>query len=227
MRTITMVIFLFCIVLMAQGVTADEYQGEHIVYFLSPLSGRAEYTDLGLTDLNGRKVRLTVFQTKVFGFKDVEKIYSDDITSLPIRVERDIKGWIGGENIIEEYDQTDFKVTITKLKGKKKVSKQVFSAAGPISNATLVPFYLRKVADMKIGWSYTFYLPQKYEAKLVSLDEIKAGGKKYSAYHFTSIPDKFEIWISDDAAHVPLRIRSKGGVDYTLLMKERDILPAP
>lgn len=224
-RIITIIIFLFCNILLIHDTNSYGYEGERIIYATKPLGGRAEYSDLGLTDLNGRKVNLTVFKTNVLGFKDTEKIYSDPETFLPILVERDIRRWLGRENIIEEYDQSAFKVTITKFKGKKKISQQIFLADGPIHNAILVPFYLRKVSDMKVGWSFVFRLPQKYETRLVSLDEIKIGENKFTAYHFTSVPDKFETWISKDDARIPLRIKGKGSFNYTLSMKEHNLPP--
>lgn len=199
---------------------ADVYQGEHITYEIKPLGGRAEYFDMGLTDLNGRTVKLTVFKTSVMFFKDTEKVYSDPDTMLPIRVERDIKRWFGRENIVEEYDQKQYKFSITKYNGRKMLSKQVYSADGPIHNATLVPFYLRKVPDVKLGWSFVLFLPQRYEVRLVALDEIRAGEQTLAAYHFKSIPENFEIWISKDERHVPLAIKSNGGLKYALLMRE-------
>jgi hypothetical protein len=220
---ITTIIFLFCNILMIHDTNSYGYQGENIIYVIKPLGGKAEYLDLGLTDFEGRKVNLTVFKTNVFGFKDTEKIYSDQETLLPIRVERDVSWWFGKENITEEYNQKDFKVTIIKFKRGKKISEQVLSADGPISHAVIVPFYLRKVTDMKVGWSFIFRLPQKYEARLVSLDEVKVMGRKFSTYHFTIIPDKFEIWISKDDARIPLKIKGKGGLNYTLLMKEHNM----
>jgi len=222
-RIITIIIFLFCNIFMIHDTNSYGYQGESIIYVIKPLGGKAEYLDLGLTDLEGRKVKIAVFKTDVLGFKDTEKIYSDPKTLLPIRIERDISWWFGKENITEEYNQRDFKVTITKFKEGKKVSEQILTADGPISNAILVPFYLRKVSDMKVGWSLTFWLPQKCEARLVSLDEIKAGGREFLTYHFTSIPDKFEIWISKDDVRIPLKIKGKGSFNYTLLMKEHNM----
>ena len=225
-RVIAIAIFLFCNILMIHNTNSYGYEGESITYAIKPLGGKAEYLDSGLTDLEGRKVQLTVFKTDVFGFKDTEKIYSDPETFLPIRVERNIKGWFGKENIIEEYNQRDFKVTIAKFKRGKKISEQILSADGPIYNAVLVPFYLRKVSDMKVGWSFIFRLPQKYETRLVSIEEIKVEGKKFSAYHFTGIPDKFEIWISKDDLQIPLKIKGKGSFNYTLLMKEHSMASA-
>ena len=113
---------MFCNILIIHDTNSYGYERESITYVIKPLGGEAEYSDLGLTDLEGRKVKLTVFKTHVLGFKDTEKIYSDQETFLPIRVERDVRKWLGRESIIEEYDQSAFKVTITKFKGKKKIS---------------------------------------------------------------------------------------------------------
>lgn len=212
--------FLICAIFLTQSFPAYGYQGESITYVIKPLGGIAEYSDLGLVDVEGKQVNVTVFKTNVFGFKDIERIYSDPESLLPIRVEREVRWWLGKENIVEEYNQKEFKVTIRKYKGGKQVNEQTLSADGPIYNAILVPFYIRKVFDIKIGWSFVFRLPQKYEARVTSFDEIRVGEKKYSACHFTSIPDKFEIWISNDDARIPLKIKGKGSFNYTLLMKE-------
>jgi hypothetical protein len=224
-RIIAITLFVFFPHLMFCVSDSQGYEGEGIVYVIKPLGGKAEYLDSGSTVLEGRQVQLTVFKTDVFGFKDTEKIYSDPETFLPVRVERDIKGWFGQENIVEAYDQKDFTVTITKFKKDKKVSEQVLTADGPIHNAILVPFYLRKVPDLKVGWSFIFRLPQKYVATCVSTEEIVVRRKKFFAYHFTAVPDKFEIWISRDEPRLPLKIKGKAGFNYTLLMKSTTSAP--
>lgn len=187
--------------------------------------GMAEYKDLGLVQLDGRKVMKSTFETKVLGFRDIETIYCDPETYLPIRIERDIKWWVSKEYIIENYDRVNFKAVFTKSVNGKQVSEQTFTAEGPIISAILVPFYLRKVKDLDIGWKLVFYLPQKFEAKLVSIDQIVSEGKKISAYHFTSTPDKFEIWISKDDFRLPVIIKGKGGLGYNLIMQEHKITP--
>ncbi len=212
--------FLFCIAILSCGFLAYGFAGEDIVYTIKPLGGRAEYSDLGVADLEGKKVHFTIFKTDVFGFKDTEKIYSDPETDLPVRVERDVKWLFGKEDIVEEYNQKDFKFKIIKFKAKKKISEKTITADQPINNAILVPFSIRKVSNLKVGWTSSFALPQKYKVTLKSLDEIRLSGKKYSAYHFTSNPDKFEIWISSDQARIPLMIKGKSGFSYTLFMKE-------
>ncbi|MFA5389712.1 MAG: hypothetical protein WC312_08195 [Candidatus Omnitrophota bacterium] len=194
-----------------------DYAGENILYLISPF-GRVEYNDLGVVELEGIKANLIKFEAKVLFFHDTEKIYSDPESLLPYKVERDISGIGGKEYIIEEYDQEKFIVTIRKFKSGKQVSEQVIKANEPIQNVILLPLYLRKRSDLEIGWRFTAkVVPAEFELELVSIDEIKVPAGRFHAYHFKSIPDKFEIWINRDTPRVPLRIKGKG---YYLLMKK-------
>lgn len=199
---------------------SSDYTGERIVYVIRPLGGRAVYIDLGMVELDGRKVRLATLTTDTLGFHDAEKIYSDSKSLLPYMVERDVSWWFGKEHIIEEYDQDNFTLTIKKFKGNRKVREQVLKSDGPIYNAVLLPFYPRTTPRLEPGWSFVFRLPQQLEAKLVSIDEIKIANDKFTAYHFISQPDKFEIWINKDNPHQPLKIKGKGSFNYSLLMRE-------
>jgi hypothetical protein len=190
--------------------------GESIIYLVSPF-GKAEYNDLGVVDLEGVKVNLTTFKTKVFLFEDTEKIYSDPESSLLYKVERDISGLSGKEYITEEYDQKKFTVVIKKVKDGKQVSEQTIKANGPLHNAILLPFYLSRRLDLEIGWHFTARVPAEFKLELVSIDEITVPAGKFQAYHFRSTPDKFEIWINKDTPRVPLKIKGKS---YSLLMKK-------
>jgi hypothetical protein len=197
----------------------DDYTGESILYLISPL-GRSEYHDLGLVDLKGIKVNLVTFRTKVLFVEDTEKIYSDPESLLPQKIERTISKLWGKEYITEEYDQEKFTVVIRKFKGVKLVNEQIIKANGPIQNAIILPFYLRRRPDLAIGWHYTARVPAEFELELVSIDEITVPAGKFQAYHFKSTPDKFEIWINKNTPRVPLKIQGKGSFDYALLMKK-------
>jgi len=218
-RILFLLIFFFCLS-SSRAIDADEYKGEKIVYNIRPLFGRAEYSDLGIVDLKGKKAKLVIFKTNVLGFKDTEKIYSDPRSSLPITIERDITFLFSEEKIIEEYDQKKFSVTIKKFKGNKKINELVLTADGPIYNAILLAFYPRRIPKLDIGWSFTFRLPDKFKTRLVSIDNIELAGKKMEAYHFISVPDKFEIWISKNKLRVPFKIKGRGGLNYILLLKD-------
>ena len=193
---------------------------ERILFTIHPLGGTAEYKDFGVVATDSGRVRFVIFETHVMGFDDIEKIYSNPSDLLALKVERDINGWFGKENIIENYNQNNYTVTIEKYKGKKKVNEQVLNTDGPIYNPVMVPLYPRSIPSLYIGWNLLFRIPKAFHVTLASIDTIKVYGKTYQAYHFTSVPDKFEIWINKDEPRIPLKIRGKGGFGYTLLMKE-------
>ncbi len=196
-----------------------DYTGERILYLISPI-GRSEYNDLGLVDLNGIKVNLVTFSTKVLLVNDSEKIYSDPESLLPYKIERTISKFWGKEYITEEYDQKKFTVAIRKFKGKKLVHEEIIKANGPIQNAILLPFYLRRRPDLEIGWEFTARVPNEFKLKLVSIDAITVPAGTFQAYHIKSIPDQFEIWINKNSPKVPLKIKGKGIINYALVMKE-------
>ncbi len=211
---------LFLLLCLVSAASPSEYKGEEITYAISPI-GRAEYRDLGPVDLEGRTLNFITFRTIIPGFDDMEKIYADPETGLPVRVERNISWVFSKENLTEEYSAAQHTLVIRKFIGGKQVKEYKFTADGPIHNAVLLPFYLRRVENLAPGWSCVIRLPQEFKVSLVSLDDIDVSGKKYKAYHFISEPRKFEIWISSDASRIPLVIKDIGGLGYTLRMKDR------
>jgi len=196
-----------------------DHTGESVLYLISPF-GKSEYNDLGVVDFKGMKVDLVTFKTKVLFFEDTEKIYSYPESLLPFRIERTVKKlWIK-EYITEEYDQNKFTVVTRKFKGDKIIYEQITKADGPIHNGITLPFNMRRSEGLKIGWHFIARLPAEFKLELVSIDEITVPAGKFQAYHFKSTPDKFEIWINKDAPRIPLKIKSKGILNYVLSMKE-------
>ena len=202
------------------------YAGEKILYLISPL-GRSEYNNLGVVDLKGQKVNLVTLSYKVLFVNSVEKIYSDPISLLPVKIERTISKLWWKDYVTEEYDQKKFTVVIKKSKGKKLVNEQVIKANSPIQNVILLLFYLRDNPDLKVGWNFIArvlaeFKPEVVSIKLeiVSIDEIKIPAGKFQAYHFKSIPVKFEVWINKSTPQVPLKIKLKSIFDCSALMKK-------
>jgi len=216
----TAVILLLILASWFHAATAGDYTGEKIIYDVSFL-GTAEYNDMGAVDLEGKKVKLITFLTDIIGFKDLEKIYYDPKTLFPLRVERDIAYPFSKEYLVEEYTTETFSLKIKKYVENKMVNEYSFQADGPINNAILLPFYLRTIDTLELGWSSTIYLPNTYKISLVSVDEIVVPAGKFKAYHFSSQPHKFEIWISQDANRLPLKIQDTQGYGYTMVMKNR------
>ena len=198
------------------------YAGESILYLISPF-GRSEYNDLGMVDLNGIKVNLVTLRTKILFFEDTEKIYSDPKTLLPYKLERTFsKLWVK-EFITEEFDQKNFTVIRRRFKGGKLIKEEIIKVNGQIQSPIIFPFILRRLPELKIGWSITARFPDEFKLELVSIDEILGPAGKFQAYHFKSIPDKFEIWINKNNPQVPLKILGKGIFGCALLMKKYSI----
>ncbi len=173
------------------------------------------------TRATGKNVKFITFRTRVIGFKDLEKIYYDSKLLLPLRVERDLSYLFSKEYLVEEYSPETFSLRIKKYVDNKEVKGYHFQAGGPINNAILLPFYLRTVDTLEPGWSFIIRLPDTYKISLVSIDEIRVPAGKFKAYHFTSQPHKFEIWVSQDADRLPLKIKDTGEYGYTMVMKNR------
>lgn len=219
-KTLTRILILLAAItpfLLKEGLSASGYKGERIIYEITPV-GRAEYKDLGTVELQGKMVNLITFRTQVLGFVDTEKIYSDPETLLPLLVERDITMLTGKEYLTEVYRPGDCALTITKYKNKKKVEEYNYREEGPLHNAILLPFQLRNIPNLDIGWSMEIRLPDKFVVKLVGIEEVSVLAGDFIAYHFTSTPKKFEIWITKDEPRVPVKIKGLGIFGYTLLM---------
>jgi hypothetical protein len=212
-------LFLFLVFLMtAPTVPVAAAQGETIVYAISPV-GRAEYNDQGTTTLNGKNVLLSTFQTRVPGFNDLEKICSDPQILLPVRVERFLKFTVGQQRLIEEYDIRNNRLTITKYVGETKVKEYHFQEDGPIQNAIMLPFYLRQVKNPEIGWTFTARFPNHFQVTLVDIEDVTVPAGTFKAFHFTSEPKKFEIWISADTKRIPVKIKGFNHYSYSFSMR--------
>ncbi|MFA5145657.1 MAG: DUF3108 domain-containing protein [Candidatus Omnitrophota bacterium] len=201
-----------------------DYTGESTQYLIKP-AGKSEYKNVGTVDLKGVKVNLVTLKSKILFVDVIENIFYYPESSLPYRTERTNSGFWIKEYRTEEYDQNKFTVVIRKFKGKKLVKEKMIKAGGPIQNMNTLLFYLRKQPDLKIGWHFTAKVLNElklveYDLKLLSIDEITVPAGKFQAYHFKSAPDTFEIWIDKNSPRIPLKIKIKGIVNCSLLMKE-------
>ncbi len=200
-----------------------ERVGEKIIYnvMLGNIRiGKAIFHYQAKSDLNLKPANLFTFETRLMRFKDNEKIYSAPGTFLPLRVEREIFAWPKYEKITEVYDQEKFTLDIVKTESGRE-HKLVFKKGSAIHNAILLPYLIRQIPDLALGWSFQANLPtQQFKIELVGIEEIKVVAGTFKAYHFKSTPERFEIWISDDEYRIPLKIKGMSGIGYTLEMRE-------
>lgn len=201
----------------------NKYTGEKIVYNVrmgNVTLGKSVFTRLPPVELDGKMANLMSFETRLARFSDKEKIHSAAGTFLPLKIEREVSNWPFLEKISEHYDQDKFTLTIIKNKGKSS-QQRVIRKDGPIHNSIILPFVLRNIPELALGWSMTANLPsQRFEIKLSSLETLKLPSGEFKAYHFQSNPPKFEIWVSADERRIPLKIKGAGPLGYTLVMKE-------
>jgi len=189
--------------------------GEKIVYAVSPM-GTAEYNDMGIVEYKGKKLWLVTFLTKVPGFKDLEKIYADPKSGLPITVERYISWPLSEEFIVEEYDPEHNSQVNRRYIKNKLTNEYKFKSNGPYYNAILLPFYLRGMKDLNIDWEMTVRVPDEFVVTLSEIEDVKVKDRIVKAYHFTGKPNKFEIWISRDEFRLPVIIK---GSSYGMVMQ--------
>jgi len=202
----------------------NDYTGESIQYAIQPV-GKSEYNNRGTVDFKGVKANLITLKSRILFVNVAEKIFYDPESLLPYKTERTTtSGLWGKEYRTEEYDQKKFTVLIRKFKGAKLVKEKLIKAGGPIQNMNLLLFYLRKQPDLKIGWHFTVNVLDElklfeFDLKLLSIDEIAVPAGKFQAYYFKSVPDKFEILIEKSSRRAPIKVKLKGIVDCTILMK--------
>jgi hypothetical protein len=191
---------------------------EYNVYLGTLKVGKATYHHLRKTFLHDKQVELITFLTEAVRFKDRETIYADSDTFLPLVVERKISKPIKPEKIREEYDQENFKLTITKKRFGQSVKE--IKSTKPIHNSILLPFFVRTAEDLNIGWTFTANLPQgEYLIKLTKIEKVNTPAGEFEAYFFESDPNKFKIWIGTDSNRIPLRIDGTGGIGYKMMMQ--------
>jgi uncharacterized protein (DUF2062 family) len=189
-----------------------------LTYAISPL-GKAQYRDEGLVDGERGKESLAVFTTAAPGFRDTEKIYSDPVTRLPLRVERSVSFLFRKERLVETYDQASHSLVIRKFIGAREAAVYRFSSDGPLQNAVTLPFSLSCADKLGKGWSMEVRIPQRFTVTLAAKEEIKVPAGRFTAYRFDSSPRKFQIWISAGPDAVPLKIKGLG--TYSLQLSRR------
>lgn len=199
-----------------------DYRGEGIKYDikLGPVRvGTASFRNVELTKIEGDiPASLVTFETKLAKFQDLETIYAQPETFLPLRVDRDIRTWPKHEKIREEYDQSAYRLTISKP---GSAPATVIKKDAPIHNAILLPYFVRKIPGLDVGWKFLINLPtQQFTLKALRVEQVTVPAGTFSAYYLTSDPERFEIWITADARRIPVRIRGSGAVGYTMLMRE-------
>lgn len=214
-RKIVFIVLAIAMFFVCRAYAVDICPGEKIIYAISPL-GTAEYNDLGIVDYKGKHLWLVTFFTKVPGFSDLEKIYADPDTGLPIAVERYIRWPLSEEFLVEEYDPENNSQVTRRFVNNRLTNEYKYKSDGPYHNAILLPFCLRRIKNLDINWQMVVRVPDQFKVTLSEIEDIKVKDKAVKCFHFTSEPNKFDIWISRDEYRLPVVTK---GTSYSMVMQ--------
>lgn len=168
--------------------------------------GKAKLVFQGKTKLNGQEVYLIKFITNTANFKDTETIYAQLGSFLPLRVERNINLWGAVSKIVEEYDQKEKSVKISKTEF-GKTTEQTINSNSEIQNVICMLYYYRLAGNIELGKTLAINLPLKQivvEAKEIKSVKLPKG--KFEAFILESVPGGYDFWFDIGPRKMPLRI---------------------
>ena len=224
-NTIILIMF-FCVLICGLASAVAFEEGEKFTYEVSYKGlklGRSILTFHGEKNLGDQKVYHVTFFTKIPSLKDTEELYAHKDTFLPIEVHRKVRKRIGfSDNIIEKYDQENFRVDI---RSKSRLRTKEFSIEkdSPIHNAILLVYYCRARGHFNKNEPIKINLPTVgFDVLYKGIEIIDTPIGEFKAHEFTSDPPKFELWLSADEKRTPLKIKNPGTLGYTLIIKTID-----
>lgn len=168
--------------------------------------GRAALTYKGIAELEGKKVHCVVFTTDTVNFKDTETMYADIDNFLPLKIQRDINNWGKKISIIEEYDQANNSIKITRLNNHENIVKEI-KQDDKIQNVILSTFLRRKTGDFVLGGEFPVTLPlNKIIMRITKDTSVQAPYGTYAAHLLESFPKGYQIWFESSPKHIPVKI---------------------
>ena len=187
------------------------------IYSAAIKVGNVLISYLGNKEIDGNVVSLITLEAKAPGFYDFEEIYGDIEQFAPLKVTRKINLFGEDACIIEEYNQKNNQVLITRKA--KKITIKKIESKGKINNVILLLYYFRNQKNKyKIGDKIKFNLPTKSMEMLMEKEvEINVPMGRFKAFFIRSIPSNFKVWFSKDERNLPLRINGAIGFGNTYL----------
>ncbi|HOX53864.1 MAG: DUF3108 domain-containing protein [Candidatus Omnitrophica bacterium] len=183
--------------------------GEEFVYRIDmgfiPL-GRARLSFGGKIKIKGQDLYLIKFKTNTVNFKDTETIYAQPDTFLPVRIERDINMWGVSSKIVEEYNQKEKSVKITKTElGKTNV--QTINSDSELQNVICMIYYYRLDNNIELGKTVNINLPlKKIAVEAKEIRKVKLPKGKFEAFILESVPGGYDLWFDTGKNRIPLKI---------------------
>lgn len=219
-QMVQMFLIVFCLLLNnSQWLWANQPMpfkvGEKITYSITKVgvkTGEATLVFQGEEKLNDKPVYLIVFTARSLNFFDEEKIFVDQQTFYPLRVERDLNIWGKKEKIIEDYLVDQGLVKITKTEG-KRTTEQTIDKEGMVDNIYSFIYRYRTMGNFKIGDTLDIFLPTKdIKIKLEKMMYIKVANQVFDSFYMRSQPAHYQVWFDSGEKKLPLRINGAMGL---------------
>lgn len=198
-------------------------KGERLTYevrYKGLKVGESILTFHGEEVMDNKRVYHITFFTKLPAVKDIEELYAQKSSFLPLEVHRTIKKVeTFTERIKEKYDQKDFRVDIKK---RARFFSQKFSIKkdSPIHNAILLTYYYRTREAFNQNEKFKVNLPTaEFELMFEGIESVKTPLGEYHAYVFSGRPSGFKFWLSADDKRIPLKIKNPSTLGYSLVIK--------
>ncbi|MFH1655305.1 MAG: DUF3108 domain-containing protein [Candidatus Omnitrophota bacterium] len=168
--------------------------------------GRSQLIFKGKTKLDGREVYLIKFITRATNFIDTETIYTDPISFLPLRVQRDIKMFGKKIDIVEEYNQKEKFVKITRTEA-GKTDEQIIRSDNNLDSIICLIYLYRIPGKIELGKTMTINLPLKrIKVKVENIRNIRVPAGNFDAFIMKSEPKGYNFWFGTGENRLPLSI---------------------
>jgi hypothetical protein len=165
--------------------------------------------------LDGKEVYLITFTADAMKVHDVEKIYMEPKTFLPVKVERDVNVFGKREKITEVYDGKGTVKITNEGKAGQTIKKNV-----PLDNIYCFIYRYRQSGKFQMGEKLQLNLPTKdVKISLVRKDTMRVLGKDRDVFFMQSVPKKYSIWFDTDMK-IPVRIDGAVGMGKTSMILE-------
>jgi len=168
--------------------------------------GRSQLIFEGKSKLDGKKVYLIKFNTKTKSFVDNETIYVDPDKFLPLRVERDIKMFGRKIDIVEEYNQKEKYVKITRTES-GKTEEKIIRSDGEIDSILCLIYLYRMPGSIEIGKTMSINLPlKKINIKVKNIRNAWVPAGEFDTYVLESQPRGYNFWFDTSKNRLPLSV---------------------
>lgn len=195
--------------------------GEIVIYDVRKLKlkvGEVKLVYEGPLKYNNQEMLLINFTAKGANFSDVEKIYLDPTTFLPLIVERDVNVFGSKEKIVEKYDLKEGKVVISKTV-RNKTTEQVIDKDGALENIYGFLYRYRMSGKFNASEKSFMRLPTKdVTMKYKGTEMVEVGGKKRMTHFLESDPAQYQIWFDSSVNRIPVRINGAAGFGKTSMV---------